>query len=315
MYTVQNYTFYVAGAPKMGKLLITNSPEWDGMLRKIFADSGFCESAHTECCGARVTAYKKLCVDNCNWYSCGDDFVACAGTLIYRENFGEDALRMLYEDSRTMTVTELRKNLIGSYVIAVKNGDEIRVFVDETHIYKFYYYADGGKYILTSTFYHVEKCAKQPLHDDAFLEKNTRSGIMSRQTQYQNVYTICAREYFRINLADGTCSVEKCPLNDYHRKFASREEALDTLFEEAKRISALRSKFIHSHRIFLTGGLDSRLEYAMHLYNHDDVRPAYWMSSYEMIITNGTQNDWEIVRKLADTGGGSARNYLTLPNR
>lgn len=227
----------------MGKLLITNSPEWDGMLRKLFADSGFRESAHTECRDTRVTAWKKLCVNNCNFYSCGDDFAACAGTLIYKENFGEDALRMLYEDSRSMSVTELRKNLIGSYVAAIKNGDEIRVFVDETHIYKFYYYADGGKYILTSTFYYVEKCAKQPLHDDAFLEWLSRAyTTMSRQTPYYNVYKLCAREYFRINLSDGTFSVEKCPLNDYHCKFASREEAVNTLFERAKYISSLRSK-------------------------------------------------------------------------
>lgn len=289
----------------MGKLLITNSPEWDGMLRSIFADSGFRESAHTETGGARITAWKKLCVDNCNWYQCDDDFAACAGTLFYRENFGEDALRMLYEDSRSMSVTELRRNLIGSYVVAVKNGSEIRVFADETHTYKFYYYTNEGKYILTSTFYHIEKCAKQPLHDDAFLEWLARaSTTMSRQTPYYNVYKLCAREYFRIDTSEGTYSVETCQLNDYHCKFANREEALNTLFEKAKYISSLRSKFIRSHRIFLTGGLDSRLEYAMHLYNHDNVDVAYWRSSYETSVTNGTQKDWEIVSKIAQGGGG-----------
>ena len=52
----------------MGRLLITNSEKWENLLHGIYERAGFPESAHVECGDTRVTVYKRLKVDNCNYF-------------------------------------------------------------------------------------------------------------------------------------------------------------------------------------------------------------------------------------------------------
>ena len=159
----------------MGKLLITNTSEWDNQLRECYRNAGFRENAHLKRGNIRITAYRKLKIDNENVFICGDDFVTSSGTLFYKEKFGKEALDLLYIDAKNMSVTELRRNMLGTFVVAIKIEDTIRVFLDETHTYAFYYYYDGTRFLMTNTFYHIEKCVRQPICDDAFLERSARS--------------------------------------------------------------------------------------------------------------------------------------------
>lgn len=290
----------------MGKLLLTSSPGWDDELRSAFSEAGFSESAHADFGGSMLTTYKKLRVSSCNYCSEGEDYAACAGTLIYKERFGREALSELLHDARSCSVKELRRNLLGSYVIAVKTGNNIRVFVDETHIYKAYFYAGEKDYIITTTYYHIAKVTHQPLNEEAFIGYMSRHCTMSNQTPFQNVFKICAREYLSIDIEHKTFEIIPCELNDYNCEFTDKQEALECLFDRIKTISAIRSKFVHSYTVFLTGGLDSRLEYAIHRYNNDEVHPAYWMSQREVDITNGTPQDWAVVSQITHGGGGTS---------
>ena len=286
----------------MGRLLITNVPAWDSELREAYAAGGFRESAHFEEAGCRVTAYKKLKINNCNTYEKDGNFVATAGTLIYKELFGREALEQLLSDAENMSVTELRRNMIGSFVAAVKTGKTVRIFVDETHTYSVHYYSDGDRYLLTNLFYHIEKCARQKVHEDAFLERCTRGGAtIGKQSPFHNIFKLCAKDVAHIDLETGAFRLDQCELNDYSCSFSGKEEAAQCLFERIKELSRVRSKHIRSTQLFLTGGMDSRLELAIELYNNDHVRAAYWKGSD--VISNGTDEDTAIAKELAGKNG------------
>ena len=285
----------------MGKLLITNTSEWDDQLRECYRNAGFQENVHLKCENTRITAYRKLKIDNENVFICEDDFAVSSGTLFYKEKFGQEALELLYNDAKDMTVTELRRNMLGTFVVAIKIKDTVRVFLDETHTYAFYYYYDGTRFLMTNTFYHIEKCVKQPIHGDAFLERCVRTGTIGLQTPFYNVLKLSAKQAAILHVRTGTFELMTCELNDYSCSFANREEAARCLFDRAEDISRVRSRYLHAPRLFLTGGVDSRLELSMFLHNGERVQVAYWMGSN--CVTNGTEQDWEIVRHIAQSSG------------
>ena len=103
----------------MGKLVITGNYEWKKNLTEELSESGFRLSGEDE----NVVSFHKLNVNNYNFYKDGNDYIACAGTFIYKEELGEKALLQFLEEARKTEkdqLLQLRNNAIGMYVIAVR---------------------------------------------------------------------------------------------------------------------------------------------------------------------------------------------------
>ena len=277
----------------MGKILLTNCKEWNDNLKKIYEQTGFSISGETNV----MTIYKKKKVNNENFFEFNGDYVAIAGTLIYREKMGKEALRLIYDDSAKREIKELRKDMFGTYVCAIKRRDVVKVFVDETETYALYYMNENSNYIVTNTYYHIAKCIRTELIFNVFLENGIRGGIFGNLTPYKDVFRLRANEYIEINLCCNACRICKVELNDYKKEFKNEEDAIEILKKNAERIEKIYSKYIKGHVIFTTGGLDSRLELALHLLNGTDVSLGYWKG--EDSITNGTIPDMKIGKKIA----------------
>lgn len=282
----------------MGKVLVTNNSSWSDLLRKCWNGVGFQENNFISNKNNYCTIYRKLNINNINWFTDGIDYVAAVGTMFYKKKFAEDALKLLLADAKSLGVKELRKDLVGSYAVVIKIANTIKIFLDETHTYDLYYYHMNNNYLITNTYYHIEKCVKEPMNYDAFLERGIRGGISGLRTPYANIYSLSAREYIEIDLDKNEFVVKKCELNDFSCNFNNRQEAIECIWERSQEVAALRSKYIKRYLQFVTGGIDSRLELAANLYNRDDVTLGYWMGND--VITNGTQEDKEIEKEIGE---------------
>ena len=280
----------------MGKILISSNSTWltnlDSLFKQVGFKSSFGDSAHL------VKSYKKLSNDFDNYIRDKNDFVIVTGTMIYKDLFGTEALKKLLTDSYDLTVKELRLNMTGSFCVVIKNGDVIRIFVDETHTYSMYYYNGPDGFLITNTFYHIQKCCNQSLNINAFLERGIRRCIMSNNTPYYNIFKINAQDCLVIDTNNNTLTPHFCELNDYKISFKNINDIISELEFRLKGISKRRSSVFKKYLHFITGGIDSRLELAINMYNNDNVSLAYWTGSNG--VTNGTMADLNIGKNIAD---------------
>lgn len=280
----------------MGRICISNRTDWFEKICKI-NDKYFEQSYKSINKSLSVVGYNKLNISTENFYENKGDYVICSGTLFYKEEFGEKALALLLEDAKTMSVKQLRFNLLGSYGIVLKVGNTVRVFVDETHTYFLYYYKKENDILITNTYWHIANVIGTDIDDYSLLEVGVRGCIMSCNTPCSNVKKLSATECITFDIEKNTVEVVNVSLNDYTVKFESKEEAIECLYKRINEIAAIRSKYIKKYRHFLTGGIDSRLELAIHLCRKDNVSTAYWLG--KDLLTNGTIEDLEIVKKIS----------------
>ncbi len=288
----------------MGKLLVTNNREWGELLRKLFKKYQFEESMHME----NITSYKKMYVDHCNSYRNGEDAVIGAGTWVYRGMTGSEALKNLYNDGIkcNMDIPELRRELLGTYAVVLKVKDRTVIFVDETHTYALYYYNKDGEYLITNTYYHIQKCVKQELDKDIFKLVLAVQGLSENRTPYKNIFRLKEDEYLEI-LSDGKMVCKKCRVNTRRYHFTELEEVVDTLGKELENCAGKLSQLSSRKLLYLTGGADSRLILALDRFLKNDVCLGYWNGSD--CITNGTESDIETNRKVAEMLALSSRIF------
>ena len=282
----------------MSKMLLTNNKMWSSSLRNSWRELGFTENAHRDCGDAHFTVYKKLNVDNVNYYEANGDFASSVGCLFYDDCFGEDALKRLLEDAKKDDIRSLRAKTIGSFAVAVKTANRMIVFVDETHTYDLYYcVCDNGDFIVTNTFYHIEKCVGRPVNANAVVERGVRGGVSSLETPFDGVVALGARQYLEVDLSHSTMALRSCELNDYRCSFEKREDAVLEIWRRAQHIAELRSKYLNKSLYFVTGGVNSRLELSASVHNGEQVTLGYWMGSDS--ISNGTVRDKEVQESIA----------------
>lgn len=291
----------------MGKLLVTNHAPWFEELHAIFEQSGFRLSEKALMGQAMLSAYKKLNFENENFVQFSDGFISCAGTLLYKGNTGADALRAIYLDLEKESIKKIRKRLYGCFAVAVCKKQALQIFVDEMAEYCLYYTIADGKYLITSTYYHIQNCLHSQLNGDGLLSSAVRGGLIDNQTPFVNIYKLRADEALCIDVQNGECKIDAIELNQYQFEFESPEKAIAKIKKIVDEIAGERAKAFRNALQFLTGGIDSRLELAIHKYAGANIASACW--SGEDIITNGTQLDSSISRQIADYVGIEHMQY------
>lgn len=296
---------YVQGVSNMGKIFISGCGIWKEKMRKIFEKAGFRPSLYT----SHVDAYKKLKTDHVNSFTSGEDFIVCTGTWAYRGTAGYNGLEKMYKDLRAgLTFTQIRKRMAGCYALAYKSGSQINIVVDETHSYALYYYTGpDGRYVITNSYFHVEKCAGQKTDREIFHVMAAKTGMCGNRTPFQNIYRLMEAEQLRIDLETEQIQVIKCGLNTTEYHFDTFEEAYRMLRKQMVREAKKLAQISRNRFVFLTGGVDSRMYLALDFYLGNQVRTGYWSGGD--CITNGTESDIKVSQMISSQKGISCEIF------
>lgn len=241
----------------MGKFYMTDNKEWNNEFALSLSTAGFVESGLVDDAYFLHT-YKKLLVDNQNFYNNkeNNDFIACNGTLVYNSLTGIEALKQLLLDFGEKSITDIRKNLMGNYAIICRVNNITRIIVDETGTYALYYYI-GTCFLISNTYYHVQKYAKQSLNEYAYLEQVLSPGIFNNETPFHNIYRLAGDEC--IYIGEQGIEIKKLELNEYKLGSMSFENTTEIISDALIKYAKQRSAISSSPILFLTGGVDSRL--------------------------------------------------------
>lgn len=276
----------------MGRLLVTNDSVWRNQLDVIFQNSGF----GINCEFQEINAYKKLNYPVINYARAGDGYIAACGTYIYKEMGGADALCAIYEDIKMNGIEKVRRNIIGSCAICLKQNDVIKIFIDESNTYRFYYYVEGNRYLCTNSAYHIAKTINASINEDHFLMYGVCRVLSGDRSMYNGVKQLSVGKV--IVIQNGKVKTENLQVTRKKYKFENKDEALKVLKEKIDEILRARKAVLKNNLLFLTGGVDSRLEFAMHLSNKEKLCTAYWRG--KDLITNGTEEDKKLCQQMSE---------------
>ncbi len=281
----------------MGRLLITNNNNWYKNLNKTFTDSGFKENVCLKQNNVIINTYSKINFETENFYQENNDFVFCAGTLIYKEKIGSEALKEIFIDSKTSNITTLRKSLIGCFVLAIKQGDKISVTVDESGIYAFYYYNENTDFLMTDTYWHIANETKQPVNRLALIESEFNFCILNNESPFMNIYRIQRDEEFVIDSVANKIEIRKIELNRYQLKGTTIDEVAVYINKKALEVFSIARPIINNPILFATGGVDSRLILANYIKSGILPKLGSWYNSH--ISMNTKDDDKVCVNEIA----------------
>lgn len=292
----------------MSKLLLSNDKDKYLSMHNDFVNAGFSKfKTHDVNQEIFLSAYKKLRVDSENLYCDDDDFVAVSGTYIYKENIGKGALVQTLHDFDGNNMMTLRCDIIGSYALIIKKGNYIYIFVDENHTYQFYYYHNMDQYIVTNTYYHIEKQVKELFNMDIMFDKLCGYFFIDNMTPFDNIFQLLGYQYIEIDLINHLFNVKTIDLNRYPLKVKSFEESITEVQSRLQRVVKIIAKTCPRITVFSTGGLDSRLILSSFL--NSDVKPkiTYWYGSDT--ATNTKVQDHIISKMIAEGNHLSYDDY------
>lgn len=279
----------------MSRILLCNNVEILNQMDDIFKTNGYPASNVDN----DLIVYKKIIVDDDNCFTGDIGSVSCVGTWTYKGKCGGIALRLLYQDAvkENISIKDIRMNLIGTYTCVIRVAKKTLVFGDETHTYAIYYYNDGNDYIITNTYYHIQKFARQNIDKETLLLILAKTGLSSNKTPIENIYRLMEDEYIEILQGEGM-HVKHVELNSWRQPIANIDEAVSMISSWAERVYNAFSNIYTKSVIFATGGLDSRLKLSLALNRKHNVELAYW--SGLDVITNGTKCDIAVNKQISE---------------
>ncbi|SFV02743.1 hypothetical protein [Butyrivibrio sp. INlla21] len=278
----------------MGRIIVSNNEKWRESLKALFSKTELDISYENDV----AVCYKKLCVDNENYVSYGDNWIISNGTLIYSGSIGKEALSKLY-DEFDGDINKCRSKCLGSYFICIKKNNKIFLFVDPYATYSIYYYIGDDGFLFSNMYMHIQHCVKQKFDQDAFLELTTTFCILSNETIFNNIYRLRGNECV---VVDKTICINEVESQDESFSFTSSGKMLDTLIARINEITTVQKRLFGSKAIFITGGLDSRFVAAATSSVGMDASFHYFGG--DTSLENYNQPDEKIGREIADTIGG-----------
>jgi hypothetical protein len=287
----------------MALLTLTNDPGLHASLVERNKRAGYVGCDDVSQNGLWLAAHRKrrFPVQNYKSFPNGD-FVACAGTLIYKGQIGEQALEQLYDDF-SGDMEGVRQNALGNYMIAVKHGSTVFVFVDKYEVLQAYYYAKAGIWVVANSLSAVAVAAQSvdalQINELALVEKAFSNAILGSDTFFRRIHKILGYEYLRIDVRDSAMQVIPIPYERHRWHVAGR--TIDQLAEEfASSLRDVMGKIAEAFsdiRVMCTGGVDNRMLLAGLL--SIGARPGLIYGVGNSVLTNTRNEDLEICKRYA----------------
>lgn len=272
----------------MSRIIISNNNIWASQMGDMYKKAGF-KLSHSNFLGYSMYVFKKLNINNSNYYENKNDFIACNGSLIYKEMIGQEALKNLLEDLHFLNISDVRKYLVGTYIVVVKIEQKIKIFVDECGICSLYYYQKGMNYLITNTFYHIEKFVHEKIDTFALLEELNEYCIFDNKSPFKDIYRLMNDEVISLDLNNGILKVDKLSVNFYCLDNKNLDNIISIISEKMKYYSGLQKLFGKEKVLFMTGGMDSRL-----------VLAADMAVTYRSILANWQGDPFMMNTKIED---------------
>lgn len=285
----------------MARLLLCNNKDIFYKISKANIDGGF--KINGKYVGEKIfiETYSKIHLDLLNFLNIGEDFVACSGTLLYKDIIGIDCLHVLYDDFSEEKIAEIRKDMVGTYVVAIKKRKRIYIFVDEVGTYAYHYYLKNEVFISTNTYYHIAKNIKTSINKLAFKERIVEYCNIDNATIFNDIYRLMGNEAVVIDLEMDNVQVINIPQNYYDFDMNGDVQSigkkfLDLIIKYAKKYQSFGSRML-----FTTGGVDSRIILSIYNYLRDYPIVANWQGCPNEMNTK--LPDRSISKQLADISG------------
>ena len=284
----------------MGRIFLTNNFKWDESLSTNYNSAGFKENINIVQSKLSIRTYSKLNFQTENIFFDGNDFAACAGTLIYKGLHGKQALEHILKDSFSKDLKILRQSLLGCYVLVIKHGNIISISVDESGIYAYYYYQNHeGDFILNDTYWHIAKETKQSINRLAFIENELNYCILDSKTPFKNIYRLLRNEELIIDIINNKFEIKPIVLNKYELEVNTIDEIAKFINDTTLSILKQTKQIINNPILFATGGVDSRLILANYIKANISPKIASWYNSH--ISMNTKDEDKDCVCEIAKT--------------
>jgi hypothetical protein len=246
----------------MARLVLTNNKSKLNMAIKRNINAGFGDYSQYVSNKCFLAMHKKRIKKIENFIEKPNgDFCCIAGTGIYMNATGEEALDFIYRDFEN-DIESIRKKIIGNYVIAIKKNNRIVVFVDKYQVLKVYYYNIDGNWFITNSLADIGNVLDQiNIHEYSFIQETMLAGTIGTQAIFQNVFRLFGHQYIEIDCRDNHFTIKEMPYSRKRRNFDGRsiESAVSEYADIVRAKFAIVANIFGSNiRIHQTGGLDNR---------------------------------------------------------
>jgi hypothetical protein len=248
----------------------------------------------------------------------GEDAIASIGYVCFLDGRSiQDTLSQILGSFQESQIGDLKKKLIGQYVLLIKKGERIYVFADFMGGRNVFYSAAGT--VMSSSFSQIED-AIQTRPEDLDINKVIEflavkqvlyPAWLGSSTKHKRIQALLPYEYLAVDLAQSTFKIGSIVFAIDNRKQADGS-ALATELLSVLRTVVDRPEFKNSPvTASLSGGRDSRLVAAVAAEYYSDIR--YRIATAPGHYDSG--KDMEVARKLAGTQGIPLDVYRFQPGR
>ena len=113
----------------MSRWHLTSSESADREARNVCQQANLRSSGENVRCELSGQAYFKRVATAPNLIKCGEsDWICSAGTIIYNDRLGEEALRDCFDDFVAAGVPAVQSKAIGHYALAIKRNNQVSIF-------------------------------------------------------------------------------------------------------------------------------------------------------------------------------------------
>jgi len=287
----------------MSKLIISNNKKIVQRVKEHSIENGFEKYTALSYSNCNIVSFKKLNIDNENFVKFeNNDFVATAGTLIYKKKIGQNSLIQIYNDFNG-NIQKIRKNIIGNYLLCIKKSNKIYIFCEENNLFNVFYTQNDDNWAVSNSLYDLSKnyFGKLSINEFNLIEYIFQSAIIGNGTIFNEVKKLQGDESLCINLETDKLQVfdEELPKTDLKNK---DEEFLVTHFvDKLNDITNTIATVFNSHTISMTGGLDARMIFSSMLANN--VKPNLVYGVGNTPLTNTKDRDLEINKLYTEKFG------------
>jgi hypothetical protein len=274
----------------MAKTFLTNNKIYYNNVVKDSINIGFVEYSNFESEIDNLVVFNKLKVKNINYLEFKEGYVSVSGTFIYDSSINKEGLSKLYYDFDN--INDIRKLLIGNYLICIKKNNYIYVFGDENNIYNINYFTKDDTWIISNSLFDIAKQIHKILivNELNLIEEIFQNGIINNESIFTNIMKLMGTEYISIDLKTNIFKVEN--FNKLKPTTKKNTIGIENLVSTIKKnIMNINTNF-KNISISMTGGLDSRI--VLSSYMNSNIKPKIIYGVGNSSITNTHNNDLKI---------------------
>jgi hypothetical protein len=242
-----------------------------------------------------VSTKKTMILDE-NTLQTNNGVVVVVGTCFYKGVLSTNVLQDILDDYlHNRNIESLRKNMVGTFAVAIGVGDEMTFFTDENGIQYLYLYNDkeSGSWIVSTSLYEMAKTLKGKLtiSENCFVENIFTTSTLCGETEFNEIQKLSGQDIVQVNSA-GVVNVKKLS-NELKLDTRPLPQIINSATDEARRLARMvNDNFGNSVALCMTGGLDARIVFASLLSEH--IKPSLYYGIGNSQLTNTYMGDWEV---------------------